>query len=456
MDKRTLSLPSPATDEDEDPRPFDPWRYAKTTQSRALVEDALDMVDAYERAACPRLRARKPADQATFKETLERVISDVAHLHLSRPPGGAQRIQISRSKGHLSGPKRYCAPAHNEQLPKVLDLLSGAGLIDQFLGDRSGYRLVFTGEFGEMRERRKTTIVPTRLLRTLIADCGITFHDIGHFEGGELIILKEPRKGHWHSPIAIDYEDTAETGFLRSQMARLNAYLAAADISYEERYEGELQFIDVADRYLRRVFTCGDFSHGGRLAGGFWMNLPRELRLSRLRIDGEPVVSLDFSSMNPRLLYAREGVTPPMDDLYRFEGLESYRGGMKRLFNALLFDVRPRFKKPRRTDKETREGLELFPPGISIQTLIQILTTTHEPIAHHFGTGIGHALQFIESTILMEVLRRLEERGISVLPVHDCVVVPRSKVVIAREVMEEATRDVAGIAIPVKEEVVVD
>ena len=453
MDARTrLSLPSTEVEAEDDPRAFDPWRFAKSEKARSLVDDVAAIVDAYERAACPRERARRETDQATFEETLERIVLDVAHLQLSRVPGSRRRLQISRSKAYLCGPARYAAPARNGQLPKVLDLLVGAGLIEQTLGDRSKYRLVVTDEFGQLRDRRKTTIAPSGMLKRLLVEYGITFADIGYFSGGELIVLKEARKGRWHSPVAIDYEDDAVTNRLRSNMAKLNGWLSIARIICAEQYEGELCYIDLSDRCLRRVFTCGDFAHGGRLAGGFWMSLKRHLRLSRLRIDGEPVVSLDYSSMYPRLLYAREGVRPAMEDLYQLDGLEAYRRGMKRLLNARLFDLGPRKRKPKRTPQEIREGVQLFPPDRSIKELLSELTAAHEPIAHNFGTGVGHELQFVESTILMEVLRRLEGLGVSALPVHDCVVVPRSKSETARAVMRDASEAISGTAIPVSVE----
>ena len=75
------------------------------------------------------------------------------------------------------------------------------------------------------------------------------------------------------------------------------------------------QTVDPGDRWLRRVFNNGhtDFRHGGRLAGGFWMDLPKALRRRAISIGGEPVAELDYRAMMPRLLYASVGhVKSPM------------------------------------------------------------------------------------------------------------------------------------------------
>jgi hypothetical protein len=93
---------------------------------------------------------------------------------------------------------------------------------------------------------------------------------------------------------------------------------------------------------------------------------------------------------------------------------------------------------------------------MTIEELLGALEDAHRPIAHHFGTGIGHELQYVESTILVRVLLTLMGERIVALPVHDCVVVGRSKVDAAREVMEAVSKEVAGMPIPVTVEVVED
>ena len=80
------------------------------------------------------------------------------------------------------------------------------------------------------------------------------------------------------------------------------------------------------------------WDRGGRLFGdGFWINLESSRR-SGIRIDGEPVADLDYSSMFARLAYAHVGAVAPSGDLYAISGLEGYRSGVKLAFNVFLFD----------------------------------------------------------------------------------------------------------------------
>lgn len=90
----------------------------------------------------------------------------------------------------------------------------------------------------------------------------------------------------------------------------------------------------------------------------------------------------------------------------------------------------------------------LGPSRSVIENLLATLEVAHQPIAHNFGTGIGHKLQIIESTILIKALLDLESAGLVGLPVHDCVVVSRSALEPARRIMEEAAKAITGEVIP--------
>jgi hypothetical protein len=50
--------------------------------------------------------------------------------------------------------------------------------------------------------------------------------------------------------------------------------------------------------------------------------------------------------------------------------------------------------------------------------------------------GLGHALQFSESEILIDALLKLIDLDIPALPVHDCLVVPQSALEVTQGVME--------------------
>ena len=59
------------------------------------------------------------------------------------------------------------------------------------------------------------------------------------------------------------------------------------------------------------------------------------------------------------------------------------------------------------------------------------------------------ALMFTESSILMATLQRLIAEDVPALPMHDGIMVPRSKAETAMGVMEESTKVVVGSKLPV-------
>ena len=76
----------------------------------------------------------------------------------------------------------------------------------------------------------------------------------------------------------------------------------------------------------------------------------------------------------------------------------------------------------------------------------------HSGIAHMFYTDIGHYLQFIESQILVEVLLKLIENGITALPIHDAVLVSEIHVYKSKQVMEQVFLDMTNVPSVVKVE----
>ena len=161
------------------------------------------------------------------------------------------------------------------------------------------------------------------------------------------------------------------------------------------------------------------FDRGGRLFGGFWTNLASGRR-ANIRIEGERVAHLDYSSMFARLAYAHIGATPPSGELYAIPGLEEYRSGVKLAFNVFLFDRRgSRRKWPKDemgigvgTDADAKaspnseaarfEGL--LPAGWeSTRRLRMAILGKHPALSKAFGRRLGYSLMFTQSQVLMAV-----------------------------------------------------
>jgi hypothetical protein len=309
-----------------------------------------------------------------------------------------------------------------------------------------------------------TTFAAAPLLRELAAGLGLA--DFGRRPRGEPVVLRNTRERvaqHGSDDVAdafetwvetraelgelVDYGSNATADRLRADMNTVNAALDEADLTLDPAAmtdKSAERGVDPGDRWLRRVFNNGhtDFRHGGRLTGGFWMDLPKRVRLRAIKIGGEPIVELDFRAMMPRLLYAHAGHTFPVgDDPYAISGIPpKHRDGVKKLFASLTFGPTGLMRWP-------RGCRDLFPARARHATVLALLRQRHAPVADHFGTLIGFKLQRAESDILVAVLLTCLERGVIALPIHDAVVCAASRADETEAVMLDAFRRITGGAI---------
>lgn len=420
-----------AADEPEPPkltrhRWFEPERVPATERAQAVVDDVLNQVQNYEKYFALRQRARKKVDQELFEATVTALISDLMFNQISGEPPG---IAITRSKKKLGRRSRYASPVMGKTLPTILDRLSSPEM--DFLRQEVGQQEYF-------KDNRSTTIYPAERLLSRIRDRDLSLADLGTKEIFETIVLKRPKNGPFDKGGKIEYDDTPVTIRYRQEMERINAYLAAVEIDFDETALVEDRTVDLTSRRLRRVFTNGSFECGGRLFGGFWQNLKKVERADGLLMDEQSVRTLDYSQMALRIAYGVVGHDPPEGDGYVLPDLEEYRAAVKIVFNSMLSSDRRLTRAP----KGTREYLPRVVPFLFV---LRRLEEHHAGLLPLFYTGAGHRLQFIESQIMVQLLLRLQDNGIAALPIHDAVIVAQSLVAKTRNIMERVFKEETGI-----------
>jgi hypothetical protein len=192
---------------------------------------------------------------------------------------------------------------------------------------------MLTTRTGRVR-KGASTIKATPSFHSRVLEAGVTFHDFGRYDE-ELIILSmkppRPNGGRKGSAKQLPYEDTEETKAYRAQVAKLNSFLADADITFIDDThlldrDGEpREPVDPYERRLRRYFSSKKFNLHGRLYRGFWIGLQRERR-ANIRINGEPPADLDYQGCFLRLAYAHAGHEAPLGDPYDLDGFLTVPG----------------------------------------------------------------------------------------------------------------------------------
>jgi hypothetical protein len=71
------------------------------------------------------------------------------------------------------------------------------------------------------------------------------------------------------------------------------------------------------------------------------MTLERTERFRTIRIAGAKIANVDYSSLFPRMAYARAQAEQPDGDVYDVAGNGTCRDGWKVVINAMLFATKP-------------------------------------------------------------------------------------------------------------------
>lgn len=374
-----------------------------------------------------RRRARKEVDRAKFKTAVEAL---ACNLIAAAATGSDSKLAIPRSHGVMWSPST--SPIYGSHFLSIIGLMSQLGLVEE--GER-GFRV-------SANVKMASTIIPTPELNRYLPLRPAAWRSIQQIDDDTLILLKTQKvNGKAESqPFSVN----VRTRQLTRQISAINAVLREAKIEIDGLTDhltlGEDGRIVVPfRRSLRRIFNNANWQHGGRLAGGFWMSMPRNER-HRIRINDEESREVDYPQLHPRLAYARSQQPPPEGDIYDIFGDGTCREGWKRLFNAMLFSKGSLKNWP-------KETLQHFPKGTKLRVACDLLRKKHWPIANLFGKQLGFSLMKIESDLLIRVMTNLAARGCVCLPLHDAVIVGASHVKMAAEVMQEAFETGTGTSL---------
>ena len=397
---------------------FDWSLRAYSQTAHALVKEAKWAADTIRRTSVG-TRKRQKRHQAAFDAAVSAIIANVSLSALKDIP---KPIVVTRSKVHLERRDRYRHAGSTGTFPQRLDELEKAGWLIQHIAPAS-----------QEADRHASTISAGPVLVERMKALGIDATAFRQQLVGEVLRLKSEKRSQKRD--LVDYADTEQTVALRGEVERINAALADADLGVALSYAGT---VDLSKRRLVRAFIDNRFDHGGRYAGGFWMQMPKKARFEALRIDGERIVELDFHQLHPNIAYAIAGEPVPESDLYEITGLEEVpRRARKKLVNAMFWDEGERASL-------MRGSREHFPAHINGRKAAALVEAQHPAIAHLLGNGAGARIMGIESQIITRVMLDLIDEGITALPIHDATLVPASKAFLAQRVMEDAYRSITG------------
>jgi hypothetical protein len=239
----------------------------------------------------------------------------------------------------------------------------------------------------------------------------------------------------------IDPED-ALAKELEAQVNRLNQFMANHVVG------------GLSHRGFTRIFSQGDsvgfrWNKGGRLysLGARSYMLESEENRAGMTLDGEPVVEIDIVACHLTILHAlRAFALPNGNDVYSVEGLP--REVVKAWVTMTLGHDRFHTNWPPEVTRrlEGNRGIRLkddFPLKHIKQRIIDAIPLLRDWPESEFRWGDLH---YRESCIVIGAMETLAfDHGIPSLPVHDSLIVPAPKRVVAQDALETSFRKVVGV-----------
>lgn len=400
---------------------FDPQYRARSPELSKAIKDFAKHLSDFELSEGRRQRARKDEAREKFFASVEALACNLMLLTLMDDDVA---LAVPRAHATMWGGGRYSNPVYGEHFLSSIDVMTSLGVL----------RKVSTGYRYSEKAKAPSLVIPTERLAEFLPVPGFSGTSLKRLDEPEVLVLKTGKDANDHSE-PIDYRDSRRTNLMRGQIRRLNGQLRDANIEITEvgkalQLGTDGGLVVLHRRSLRRIFNNLSWQDGGRLAGGFWMSMPRAERFDRIRLDGERIADVDYRQLFPRLAYVRAQAEQPDGDIYDVAGDKTGRDGWKVLLNATLFAD----GSLRNWPKGAREH---FSEGTKLRDAIEMLTQKHAPIAHLFGTGLGYQLMKAESDILISVVSHLFRQRITALPLHDAVLVARSHAETARKAMQD-------------------
>jgi hypothetical protein len=420
---------------------------AQSPEALALVRH---VAERYPRLPSKKASSTRPYAQVKTREGYDAAVAaflaDLLSVRGSKR--GTGWVRVSLKKDDYKG-----RPVTFRQFDNVREAWTAADLIQT----KSGYpRALAFGNPGPNRGMM-TRFRATDALLAICAEHGIlpaNIHEhfcVEYTMPGELVQLTSP---------AAETPTTDLIERLRSEVAELNQFMKSFQLQPPAiEHLGWVRKFHMSDR---KGF---EFNKGGRLysqppTDRNYQSVDRQMRLA-MTIGGEPVAEIDIGASYLSIFYALRGKQIDTDrDAYRdilgptdfdreiTKKFISASFGSRHLITLWSANVKAEFEKAMR--KKDLAPFAIDPKRYPIKLVRQKVLERH-PLLERWGSEINGRvldwadLMFIESQIIISTMLVLKrDHGIPSLPVHDSLIVPRSKVWRAQEVLTGQFQEMTG------------
>ena len=228
-------------------------------------------------------------------------------------------IGINRNNNAYQVNSRYNALHISRKIVSLIDVLVEGNYLDYLHGSHDR---VNEGMFS-----KTSRIRPSLQLQDKFSKLVLSPLEIEHNYRQETVILTDyetDAEGNYTKSNGkkkrqyIEYDDTDFTKDIRKDLVAYNQLLYDTYIdiaTLEEPFvvrtkkDGTTQRIkiDQSKKFVRRIFSRGDWKYNGRFYGGFWQQVGSEYRKD-IYINDSPTVEVDYKGLHAAILSAEKGI----------------------------------------------------------------------------------------------------------------------------------------------------
>ena len=369
-------------------------------------------------------------------------------------------ISIARGDENFDADSRYNKLHISKIIKKVSDAMLEQGFINQKIGTEGN--------------RRVTRIWPLGPLIAYFRTAAFSEFHIDVHEDKECIVLKDKviekdnDEKEIQSSVELEYEDKDVPFDIHTAREFLKSYnsllrLTQVDIASSDSplvasehfnrklkgYEKRRVSLRHDNKFVRRIFYRGNWSLGGRYHGGWWQQIPSELRKDIL-INDQHTVEVDYSGFHVSIAYGLEGLQPPQDPYTLSVLVEPLTPKQQRPDVKLLVLTAINAKDRESAysafrDEKNREQRHL-PADQKIkytnrllEQLLHQFVEENRAIEHYICADKGVELMAIDGRITTRIIDHFTRRNIPILTVHDSYVIQSEHEAALMKQMEYAT-----------------
>ena len=379
-------------------------------------------------------------------------------------------IGVNRNSNAYKVDTRYNALNISRKIVSLIDVLVEANYLDYLHGSHDRLN---NGMFS-----RTSRIRPSLRLKDKFTELSLLPLDVDHNYLQETVILTDyetdeagnyTRSNGKKKRQFIEYDDTGFTNDIRKDLEAYNQLLrnTYVDIATLEepfvvrtKKDGTTQRIkiDQSKKFVRRIFSRGDWNFNGRFYGGFWQQVGSDYRKD-IYIDDSPTLEVDYKGLHAAILSAEKEVVYS-GDRYDLGSVvcskldkQQQRSAVKLLVLAAI-NAKDRSSafgafrqaQPSGSVEKTLNNDEL---GFLLDTFLQ----QHPYLEDGICSDQGIRLMNVDSHITNYIIKEFVRRQKPILSVHDSYIVKTKDVELLRDCMKQASLRVVSVDLAAEQEI---